>query len=445
MQITRRGFAGLAACAAAGQLAGLGPFGNMVALAQSAGAPDYRALVCVSLGGGNDSNNMLVPISAGGYAAYAQARGALALDPSQLHALPGIPYGLHSAMPGMADLFARKRMAILANVGTLVKPLTATEYRAGAVPRPESLFSHSDQTAVWQNGSTSASLASGWGGRIADLFPGFGGDLPMVVSVAGSSVFSSGNSTSPVVLQPFASPLPNCTDSATLCAARAAASQQMLQLSSGLVVVQADRKIESDALRYAQTMATALKDAPAVPAALQADEFAQQLGQVAQMIALRGSFGARRQIFFVSMGDFDTHSNQLPVQAAQLGSLSNGLAAFHTYMDTLGASNLVTSFTVSEFSRTLISTGTGGSDHAWGGHQMITGGAVAGGKMYGTFPTLALNGPDDVDGAGRWVPTTGAAQYAATLASWFGVPPASLTSILPLISNFGSANLGFLG
>ena len=446
VRIGRRSFGKLAALAAGGWVAGLEPFGQMAAYAQSA-STDYRALVCVYLGGGNDANNMIVPTSASEYAAYTAARNSLALAPSALTQLSGIPFAMHAAMPGLAALFARKQTAVLANVGTLVQPMTAAEYRAGTANTPESLFSHADQSAIWQNGFSSSSMTQGWGGRIADLLgpPGASGDLPMVFSMAGSSVFTSGQTMSPAVLNPYVSPLPTCTDSAALCAARSSATQQMLQLKSGLVIVQADRTIESNALHYASTLATALKDAPSVPAGLNADSFSQQLGQVAQLIALRGSFAARRQIFFVTLGGFDTHSNQLSVQAEQLTSLSNGLSAFHAYLAQLGMASNVTSFTVSEFSRTLMPTGTGGTDHAWGGHQLITGGAVTGGKVYGTFPTLALNGPDDADGSGRWVPTTGAAQYAATLATWFGVPASSLPAILPVLPNFKIADLGFFG
>ncbi len=445
MQISRRSFGKLAALAAGGHLAGLAPFASMAALAENSSANDYRALVCVYLGGGNDSNNMIVPLTSAGYAAYAGIRGALALDPSSLVSLAGTGYGLHGAMPGLTNLFASKQMAVLANVGTLVKPLTAAQYRAGSVQTPDALFSHADQSAIWQNAFTDASLPSGWGGRIADVMQASSGDIPMVVSVAGSSVFTSGQATSPFVMAPYVSPLPACTDGPDSCAARAAGTRQMMQLSSGLVVVQADRTIESTALQYAATLASALKDAPVMPDALRGDAFSQQLGQVAQMIALRGSFGATRQIFFVSLGGFDTHSNQLALQAVQLASLSNALSAFHAYMSQIGTSSQVTSFTVSEFSRTFEPTGTGGTDHAWGGHQMITGGAVSGGKLYGTFPTLALNGPDDMDGAGRWVPTTGAAQYAATLATWFGVPASSLAAILPVLPNFATTDLGFFG
>ena len=443
MHLSRRSFGRLTSLAAGGHLAGLAPFGTMAALAQSNSVADYRALVCVYLGGGNDSNNMVVPLGTQDYAAYASVRGSLALDASSLLPLTGTGYGFHGSMPGLATLFATKKTAVLVNVGTLVKPMTVAQFRAGSVQAPAQLFSHADQSAIWQNAFTDASLSSGWGGRIADAMQAASGDIPMVVSVAGSSVFTSGQATSPVVLQPYVSPLPTCTDGPAACAARTAGTQQMVKLSSGLVVVQADRTIESNALQYATTLAGALKDAPLMPDALRADPFSQQLGQVAQLIGLRGSFGATRQIFFVSLGGFDTHSNQLPVQAAQLASLSNGLAAFHACIDQLGVASQVTSFTVSEFSRTYESTGTGGTDHAWGGHQLITGGAVSGGRFYGTFPTLVLNGPDDIDGSGRWMPTTGAAQYAATLATWFGVPQASLASILPVLPNFATTNLGF--
>ncbi len=436
----------MAALAAGGWVAGLEPFGRMAAYAQSTSS-DYRALVCVYLAGGNDANNMIVPADAAGYAAYAGARKGLALAPSGLTGLAGVPFAMHASMPGLATLFARRQTAVLANVGTLVQPITAAQYRAGTANTPECLFSHADQAAIWENGFSSSAMTSGWGGRIADLLgpQGTGGDLPMVLSMAGLSIFASGQTSAPAVMNPYESPLPSCTDSAALCAARSSATQQMLQLKSGLVIVQADRTIESNALQYAATLATALKDAPAVPDTLKADPFSRQLGQVAQLIALRGSFAARRQIFFVTLGGFDTHSNQLPVQAAQLTSLSGGLSAFHAYLDQLGMGSNVTSFTVSEFSRTFQPTGTGGTDHAWGGHQLITGGAVAGGRIYGQFPAPELNGPDDADGAGRWVPTTGAAQYAATLATWFGVPTTALPAILPVLTNFQTTDLGFLG
>jgi uncharacterized protein (DUF1501 family) len=222
--------------------------------------------------------------------------------------------------------------------------------------------------------------------------------------------------------------------------------QQLLTFDSGLSLVQAASTVTGQAIEEGVVLAQALKNITPIETAFPANNgLASQLKQVAQVIAARGALGVNRQIFFCSQGGFDTHSAQLPTQAGLYAQVSPAIAAFYQATQELGVANNVTTFTLSEFARTFQPGSNGGTDHAWGGHQIIVGGAVQGNKMYGTWPTLAPGGPDDTGSNGRWIPTTSVDQYAATLASWFGVAAADLPSIFPNLANFKTSNLGFLG
>jgi uncharacterized protein (DUF1501 family) len=224
-----------------------------------------------------------------------------------------------------------------------------------------------------------------------------------------------------------------------------ATAQALLSFSSGLTLVQADNSITSNAYSYAKTLTAAVQSvSPLQTAFPKGNALAAQLQQIAQIIQVRAALGVSRQIFFCGIGNFDTHSNQLALQNALLASISPALAAFYAATVELGVQSSVTTFTMSDFSRTFEPNSNTGSDHAWGAHHIVMGGAVKGGKMYGTFPTLVLSGPDDSGTNGRWVPSTGSVQYAATLASWFGVSAAQMPAVFPNIGNFSTANLGFV-
>ena len=449
MRTSRRSFLSYAAMAAGGSALGLQPFGALNALAQT--SSDYRALVCVFLFGGNDSNNTLVPFDTKGYQNYANVRGPIALGRNALLPLNPTPdFALHPSLTEVQSLYNGNRLAFLTNVGTLVQPMTRMQYQSNQAPAPTNLFSHPDQRLEWQNQASNGNVRTGWAGRIADRMNvqhNPGAQIPMICSIDGDVLFCNGATTTPVSVAPGVPVAPYCSDLQP-CSSRLATAQQLATLSTGVSLVQADNEITSDAYRYNALLGDVLKSAPGLKTVFptaNSNPFGLQLQQVAQMMQVQAALGVKRQIFFVGGGDFDTHGGQLETHAALLSQLSPALGAFYSATEELGLANQVTTFTCSDFSRTLQSNSSNGSDHAWGGHHMIMGGAVKGGQMYGTFPTLALGGPDDSDNNGRWIPTTSSAQYAATLARWFGVADADMSYVLPSLVNFTSSNLGFLG
>jgi uncharacterized protein (DUF1501 family) len=433
--------------AGASLVGGLSKFGLVSALAQ--GTTDYKALVCIFMFGGNDSNNMLVPTDSR-YTQYLQARSVLALPQSQLLPLQingQSIYGLHPNMPEMQGYFNnQKSLAIVANVGTLVKPTTQAAYRAFQ-NLPENLFSHSDQQDQWQSAQLAGTPVSGWAGKVADNVQTFNASaqFPPILSISGSPVFCTGVSTRPFSMDPGQAPGLVGFDSSAASQARYAATQQLLTFDSGLSMVQAANAVTGQAVKFAQVLSDALKNIPPLQTKFPGNYLGQQLQQIAQVISARSALGVQRQIFFCAVGGFDTHADQLPQQVQLLSTVSQGMSAFYQATQELGVTNAVTQFTLSEFSRTLEPGSSGGSDHAWGGHQLILGGAVKGNAIYGKFPTLTLGGPDDADQNGRFIPTTALDQYATTLATWFGVSPANLPSIFPNLVNFSTGNLGFLG
>jgi len=447
---SRRDFMRLACCSAAGAslLSGLSKFGLVSALAQ--GTADYKALVCIFMFGGNDSNNMIVPIDTN-YTAYQQARSVLAIPQTQLLPLQvgnQATYGLHPNMPEMQSLFNNQQtLAVLSNVGTLVQPTTQQQYQQYK-NLPENLYSHSDQQDQWQSAQLMGNPGAGWAGRVADKVQGAfnsAAQFPPVLSVSGSTVFSTGDVTRPFTMNPGQTPGLQGFDSSAASQARFLATQQLLTFDNGLSLVQSANSVTSQAVQYSVVLSEALKNIAPLQTVFPKSYLGQQLQQVAQVIATRSALGMGRQIFFCSYGGFDTHSDQLPQQIDLLSKLSQALSAFYQATQELGVTNQVTTFTLSEFSRTLQPGTNGGSDHAWGSHQLIMGGAVKGNNVYGTFPALALGGPDDAGNNGRWIPTTALDQYAATLATWFGVQAADLPSIFPNLANFPNSDLGFMG
>jgi uncharacterized protein (DUF1501 family) len=446
MGVNRRSFIRYASLAAAGSVAGLRPFGALNSLAQS--ATDYKALVCVFLFGGNDANNTLIPFDAAGYGNYSSIRGPLTLPQSSLIQLAQAPnFAMNPNLPDIAKLFDSKAAAMVTNVGTLIAPTTKTAYQHGATV-PTNLFSHPDQQLEWQNASQSGATPTGWAGRIADALTSSynpGGMVPMITSVAGDTLFCNGAASTPVSVSPGNLGGASCSEGTTECAAQQATAQALLQFDSGLSLVQADNTITSNAYNYAKVLTAATSSLPALQTVFPANNgLAAQLKQIAQVIQARAALGVSRQIFFAGIGNFDTHSDQVAQQGTLLAAISPALAAFYQATQELGVASNVTTFTMSDFSRTFQPNSNTGSDHAWGSHHIVIGGAVKGGQMYGTFPTLALNGPDDSGTNGRWVPTTGSVQYAATLANWFGVSPSQMATIFPNIASFPTMNLGFV-
>jgi uncharacterized protein (DUF1501 family) len=449
---TRRDFMRLACCSAAtaSLVGGLSKFGLVSALAQ--GAADYKALVCIFMFGGNDANNMIVPIDAN-YANYASIRANLALAQGSLLPLQigsTANFGLHPNLPGLQDLFNNKKsLAVLANVGTLVQPTTKANLQAHNSALPENLFSHSDQQEQWQTTQLKGLPNAGWAGKIADkVQTTFNGAsiFPPILSVAGSNIFATGNTTRPFTMSPGSTPGLAGIDSSAAAQARFLGVQQLLTLDSGVSLVQSASAVTNQSIQQGVVLSNALKNIAPIQTAFPANSgLASQLKQVAQVIATRSALGISRQIFFCSIGGFDTHSDQLASQVNLYTQLSAAMSAFYSATQELGVASNVTTFTLSEFSRTFQPGSNGGTDHAWGGHQLMMGGAVHGNAIYGAFPTLALGGSDDVGSNGRWIPTTSVDQYAATLATWFGVAPADLPGIFPNLANFQTTNLGFLG
>ena len=446
MQIQRRSFLRYAALAAAGSATGIGPFGALNAFAQST-TSGYKALVCIFLAGGNDGNNMLIPFDTAGYAKYASLRGPLGLPQNTLLQLAGAPnFALNPNLPEIHGLFNSSNVALVSNDVTLVAPTTRAQYLAGTAVTPQNLFSHIDQEVLWQNSSQLSGGTTGWAGRIADVLQAGNspGKYPVVTSVAGAQIFCNGVSTN------YASVIPGnvgpvaCTEK-TGCSSRLEAAQQMLTFDTGLTLIQADDQMTTDAYGYSSVLQNALQSVSPMATVFPANSsLATQLQQIAQIIQVRTALGTGRQIFFAQLDGFDTHANQLAVQSPLLSQLSAAMSAFYQATQELGVSQQVTTFTMSDFARALQPNSSSGSDHAWGSHHMVMGGAVKGGQLYGTYPTLALGGPDDAGSNGRWIPTTSAAQYAATLASWFGVADDNLNSVLPVLGNFQTRNLGFV-
>jgi uncharacterized protein (DUF1501 family) len=446
VSVNRRTFIKSASLAAAGSVACLRPFGALNALAQNASG--YKALVCVFLYGGNDANNTLIQFDTNGYANYSSVRGPLALPQNQLLQLSAAPdFALNPNLPDIQALFNSNAAAIVTNVGTLIEPTNRTQYLAGQTV-PSNLFSHPDQQLEWQNAAQSGATQTGWAGRIADTLNvtyNANASIPMITSVAGDTLFCNGASSTPVSVSPGNLSAGQCSEGTTECAARQATAQALVGFNSGLTLVQADNSITTNAYAYAKTLSDAVQSITPLKTVFPANNgLAAQLQQIAQIIQVRSALGVNRQIFFAGIGNFDTHADQLPLQGALLAAISPALAAFYQATQELGVQNSVTAFTMSDFSRTFQPNSNTGSDHAWGSHHIVIGGAVKGGQMYGTFPTLALGGPDDSGSNGRWVPSIASIQYASTLAQWFGVSAAQLPTIFPNIGSFSTANLGFV-
>ena len=442
--LTRRQVLGRSAA-----LAAAGPLAAAHSLAAPLQGSDYRALVCVFLYGGNDGNNMLVPMDSAGYAAYAKARGnaaagGLALQASSLAPLGGVNLGLHGALAPLAQVWAQGHLALQANVGTLVRPLSKAAVSVGGSALPANLFSHSDQQAQWQQGGSVLAQSSGWGGRVADLQPH--SSVPAVLSVSGNNVFMNGASTDGLAVS-------TGSGFAVKGFGNNPARNPLYALYASLLqqpVANAEQRAAASVLNQALRASTALNTALATSGSVtglfagQTSSLAQQLLTVAKLLEARSSLGVNRQLFFVALGGFDTHNNQLTQQADLFSQLGPALKSFYDATAQLGLANQVTTFTASDFARTLQPASGGGTDHAWGNHQLVLGGAVRGG-LYGRMPQLLLGGPDDVSDEGRWLPSTAVDQMSASLASWFGVGAADLGALFPHLANFNQPGPAYFG
>jgi uncharacterized protein (DUF1501 family) len=433
-----------------------------------ASATDYKALVCVFLNGGNDGNNMFVSLDQ--YAGYSSARNAAGLAIPQANLLPVSPvsggsYGFHPNMPEAQALFNSGKLAVLCNNGPLVEPLTKTTYQNGSGKKPLQLFSHSDQVGLFQTAIANSVSQTGWAGRVADKTIGLNGvaTFPNNISIAGVNLFLTGVDTRQLAVADSATSLANVLilndapgASGSEVSSRKASFNELRTFDLNFKLIKAASDIRSSSIQTDTALSNA---APNLNTVFPNTSLGRQLKQVALLIRASTDqslvpvpIDMKRQIFFTQIGGFDTHSAQINGQGTLLQQLSQAMNAFFAATVELGLSDKVTLFTMADFGRTLQPAGSGaaivGSDHAWGNHQMILGGAVLGHTLYGTYPTLALGGPDDTDGGsaprGRWIPTTSVEQYAATLATWYGLSSADLSAVFPLISHFGTSNLGFL-
>ncbi len=441
-------------------LGAAGAFGEAGRLAAQTGYTDYKALVCIFLFGGNDANNMLIPNETGslasdpqfGYTNYASVRQGLAIPQTALvpihDSASGRAFGLHPSFAPLGSLYNSGRLTMLANVGPLVQPTTQSAIQKNTAALPNNLFSHSDQQTAWQNGAPTggSSAGTGWAGRLVDRVyvsscslsgpqQTFGNVLP-AVSVAGNALMLLGSCTqeSGITTGGLAVQGPAATTYAPDL-------NNLLQVSlkSGVTLVQS----ASDSFRSALEVASVINSVSnSAATGFPATDIGSQLAQVATLIKLNQTLGAKRQIYFVSQGGYDTHSVELTTQASLFSDLSNAMSAFDKYISqALNFGNNVVTFTQSDFSRTFQPNGNAGTDHGWGEHTLIMG-PVKGGQIYGTYPRLVLGGPDDSASRGTWIPTTPIDQYGVTLANWFSsgqLQAADLGYIFPNWPNWAAA------
>jgi uncharacterized protein (DUF1501 family) len=430
--------AGLAALGLSGMGLGLSP------TARAATVSDYKALVCVYLFGGNDGNNLIVPLDSARYSAYQALRGNLALTGNELLSpisdADGNSYAFHYGLTELNPLYQAGRLAVVLNTGMLERPLTREQYLQGS-HIPSNLFSHSDQTVQAQTGQPTA-LGTGWGGRLLDCF-GSTPDSLAAVSVSAPSLLLQGGNVTGNVIAPGTdltlSGMSFWPESAAL--ARRQALTQLLGLDGGNPVRQAANQSMSDGLQLAKALKSDANLSP-LSTVFPGTSIGNQLKEVMRLIRLRSQQGPGRQVFFCSLDGFDTHSSQDWQHWDLLSKLSQALQAFYESTQEAGLSQQVTTFTQSEFGRTFQSNGSG-SDHAWGNHQIVLGGAVHGG-IYGQFPEFVLGGADDANDRGVWIPQISTAQFGATLGRWFGATDPELATVFPNLPYFPTSNVGFM-
>jgi uncharacterized protein (DUF1501 family) len=470
--LSRRDFLRQAACAALGATASANMIRDLRIMNSAAllsFPADYKALVCIFLSGGNDSNNLIIPTLPAEYDNYAAIRGGiLALPRSSLLTLDGPSYaplnsdgheyGLHPGCAGLRTLFGEGKLALLFNAGTLMQPITATQYKNKSVATPPQLFSHSDQVTQWQTSILDQPALTGWGGRCADILNATQPDakISLSVTMAGANTFEVGN-----IVSQFALSSSGAISLTGVTGPRLQAMKDVLGLSYPNLQEQAYSTVVAHSIETSDLLNAAIAPTASTPwsTPFPTSSLGQQLLMVARVIAAREALGMKRQIFFCSVGGYDTHAGQTSAldvttgsHANLLGELSASFFAFQRALEQIGTTfpaedatlpAKVTSFTASDFGRTFPTNGSG-SDHGWGSHHLIMGGAVQGRRTYGTFPALTVNGPDDTS-TGRWIPRISVDQYSATLAKWFGVSPAEIPVVFPNVDRFSTSDLGFMG
>ena len=475
MNPSRRQFLGQC-CAAVGttgllsQLAQLRAIGAVTSTSSgsvpaTAGAvpSDYKAIVCIFLAGGNDANNLIIPTGSA-YSNYATQRSVVAVPSSGL--LPITPktsdgrsWALHPSVGELRTLFNAGKCALMANTGTLVEPTTLAQYTAGTVKLPPQLFSHNDQQVQWQSSVPDQPFRTGWGGRTADLLDALNGNsqISMSISLDSFNNFEVGKNVVQYSVSPGGVISFNGSNgrAGSSDLARYNAQKDLYAASNPNLFATAFGGLSGDAIGSSEVLSTTLASAPVLSTVFPANtgaspnKLSDQLKMIAKLISVASTIGVKRQIFFARIGGWDLHADQVDqvdhamgAHASLLSQVSSAMNAFYNATVELGCADRVTAFTASDFGRTYSSNGAG-SDHGWGNHQIIVGGAVKGGDIYGTMPNLTVNGPDDT-GRGRWIPTTSVDEYGATIARWFGVSDSNLSIAFPNIGRFLKPNLGFL-
>lgn len=425
---------------------------SAMAASNYSGVNDHKSLVCVFLFGGNDAFNMLVPYEQAAYDQYKKSRSSMALSRGSLLALKGNQQAFHASMPDLQKLYNNNKLAVAANIGALIEPTTRANYQKENVQLPADLFSHSHQQEFWETGTTAKSSVHppGWGGRMMDMLTTANSNPsePALFSLAGNSVWQRGlepldfvlNSDSGVeqikAFETHTWPRWKNNRISSWDKILKSSNSGLLEQHMAKTYISADERIRAlvGELANAQEITT---DYPS------GNKLGAQLKMAAKMISIRKNLGMKRQIFFVALGGWDSHSNQLADHTVQLKKLNDALSSFHKTTIELGIEDSVTTFTASEFGRSY-STNGDGTDHAWAGHNLIMGGAVKGGKIHGSLPNFSIDGPDDAEDTGRFIPKYGVDQYGATLAKWMGMTTSDMNEIFPNLKNFDTNDLGFM-
>lgn len=444
--MNRRSFLRKAAASGLGSLAMTGTLTQLWSAPCFAQASsDYRAIVCLFLDGGADTNNVVIPADAA-YNDYASNRAGLAVAKNTLNILKPTSskrsFGLHPSLQNTASLYNAGEMAILANVGTIIRPTRKSDSNYLA-EMPNNLFSHPSQIGAWSTAVSGSVAGTGWAGRVADALQAqnANSEMPSVVSTAGYQLIGQGANTNQLTAAA------SDQNTADLVSTLSQLQKYLLAAESGSAVNDIHQFVatqQQNALLSSAILANTF-NAGSLTTTFPTSSVGQQLMLVAKLIAGRSAHSTKRQIFVVRDPLYDTHTNQLQTFADRMPTLDAGIASFVSALKEMGLYNSVTLFTCSDFGRSLVQNEQGGTDHGWGGHHMVIGGAVKGGDMYGTFPDLVPGGADDTNNLGIWIPTTGTTQYAATMANWLGVPASSLNTMFPELSNFSSQVLPLFG
>ena len=452
--INRRTFLSQASCAAIGSTTLFNTLLNLKAMNAAAISNsstlisgNYKALVCLTFSGGNDSFNMLMPTETNAYNHYATTRSNLAIDSSSILPLNGVDYGLHPEMTDVQTLFNDSKVAFISNVGTLIEPATKTQFFNDTVDVPLGLYSHADQFQQWQTSVPHDRVNIGWGGKVADLVDSMNNNdnVSMNVSLNGANIFQRGTDTVEYAIDPYNGSvgIRGYNGSNSVDMAKTMASDNMIEAS----YADAFKQTYVDVIKVSRDAHIEFSDAidnvaPFTTVTFSDNDLSQSFHMVAKTIAARSALSFDRQIFFIDLDGFDMHDELLLAHANKMKLVNDALHEFNLAMEEINTADCVTTFTMSEFSRTLTSNGNG-TDHAWGANVMVMGGGVNGGTIYGSYPTLELDGPAEV-GGGVLIPDISTDEYFTELALWFGVSSSDLATIFPNIGNFYDSNSGVM-